>query len=1187
MSWARLVWRNLWYYWRGNLAVLLGMALGTAIFTGALVVGDSLRGSLRDRVLGQLGWVDQALVAGRFFRAELANSLGAEHAAPVIFIQGAANLEAAGNKTRATRINLLAVDERFWRGEFPEVERAFWSGAADEVVLNQALADELGARAGDTITLHLQKVSLVPRETLLGRRGSGDVVDELKLKVRAVLPDTGMARFGLRPDTATARNAFLPLQLLQDKLKQPGRVNGLLVAGAPANLQQNLRTHLTLTDWGLFLVDPESRTTELFKNLDRNKNGKLERREWQRRVAESLVLGADRNRDGILDRQEVLDYFRKNHNYLSLESRQMLLEPAVVDAVPDAARQAGLRTAPTLVYLANTIAVGSEQIPYSVVAALDPSQAAPLGPFLPPGVSELKDGQIVLVQWDQDPWTGTQGQNVALTYFPPVHEGKLAEATSTLKLAGFIPLAGAAADPDITPEFPGITDKLSLRDWDPPFPYDNKRVGDTEEQFWEEYRTTPRAYVTLAEGQRLWGSRFGNLTSVRMAAPNPAEDLAPYKDKFQQQLLSELRPEQGGFVFDAVRANGLLGSAGAQDFGLLLTGFSMFLILSALLLVGLLCRLNLERRSRELGILIASGYPQKTIRRLLLAENLVLAVVGGIVGLAAARLFTWGMLELLARLWPGGSLSFLRLHTSFSSLLIGYVGTLLVSLLTIVWAVRFLSRSTPCSLLAGQVNEGADKYAPANRRRGVYIAAGCFVLALVLAVAGFFFHDHEARASTFLGSGMLVLIAGLVGLRGWMRGDRRGTIASGASVPIVRLGFRNVSRYPVRSLLTIGLLAAATFLIVALEAFHREPGAEVEDKNSGSGGFLLLGESDVPIYQDLNSPEGQSDLRLSPAEREALAGIKIYSCRLRSGDDVSCLNLYQPNRPRVLGVPAGLIKQDGFQFQATDAKDPDSRENPWILLERDPEGWLESRSPRSDNPISAFVDATTAEYVLHKKLGDTIEVPDEQGKLVSLQIVGLLKESIFQGEVLISEKNFTRLYPRQEGYLFFLIDAPKDRVIAVKRALENGLEDHGFAATTTADRLASFYAVENTYLATFQALGALGLILGALGLAVVLLRSVWERRAELALLRALGYRNQVLGRMVLAENSLLLFLGLCLGVIAALVAVTPQHYLEGGEASWSRLALFLLAVIVVGLVSGALAVRESLRAPLLTALRRE
>src|SRR4029077_5181097 len=118
---------------------------------------------------------------------------------------------------------------------------------------------------------------------------------------------------------------------------------------------------------------------------------------------------------------------------------------------------------------------------------------------------------------------------------------------------------------------------------------------------------------------------------------------------------------------------------------------------------------------------------------------------------------------------------------------------------------------------------------------------------------------------------------------------------------------------------------------------------------------------------------------------------------------------------------------------------------------------------------------------------------------------------------------------------FFLIDAPAERAGQVKQLLENALAN--FFITPTTERLQAYLQVENTYLATFQALGGLGLLLGTLGLAVVLIRSIWERRGELALLRALGFRRSALGWLVLAENAWLLTLGLLFGCAAALVAV--------------------------------------------------
>jgi putative ABC transport system permease protein len=1194
MTFRHLLFRNLLYHWRGNLAVLLGVAVGTAVLTGALLVGDSLRGSLRDLAQDQFGWVDDALVAGRFVRQDLASELGAGPICPAILIQGTVS-SGTGQPDEGVRrsATILGVDDRFWLEGFAAEKFAksgavdrrpgskdLWQSAKEEVVLNTALANELGVAAGDRVTMHLQKVSAVPRETLLGRRDAAEVVDQFSLTVRALLPNEGLARFNLHPSPAIPRNAFVPLRLLQNQLGQTGRVNALLVAGGQTSTwQQELKQHLTLDDWGLLLHSPESRTESLFAKLDRNHDGKLTANEWRRRVAETFA-DAVRDQQSVLEPSRVMEFFRTHHNYLSLESRQLLLEPAVADAAMAAAKDAHLRAAPTLVYLANSISAGKQEIPYSVVAALDPTLPAPLGPFLPPGVDRLEHGEIVLADWKDSPLQVQPGQEIVLRYFEPEQEGRLEEKSATFRFRGKIPMQGAANDPDLTPEFPGITDKLGIRDWNPPFPYDNKRVRPRDESYWDQYRTTPKAYVRLDDGQRLWGSRFGKLTSIRLAtlaakSKEDPPDLTKAADDFRHALLSRLDPERGGLIFDSVRQRGLAESVGSTDFGGLFLGFSCFLIAAALLLVGLLFRLNLDRRASEIGVLLATGYSRRTVRALLLAEGTVLAIVGGLLGLAGALFYAGRMLGFLATLWPG----FLRLHAdNISSFLYGYSAALIVSVLTIAWAVRILGRIPPKTLLAGEtaeaINSGAEGR-PARWSRRLIVPSA--ILGLACLALGGMVQDNELQASAFFGSGALLLTAGLAATWAGMHGARQGRMSGHGGPALARLGIRNAARHPVRSLLTAGLLAAATFLIVAVESFHRDPGRDFLERSSGSGGFSLVGESDVPIYQDLNSAQGRDQLNLPPDAAKVLGDVRFFPLRSRPGEDVSCLNLYKPHRPRLLGAPRTLMDRGGFRFKESEARSAETRANPWLLLEES----------RTDGAIPVFGEANTVEWILHKKLGEELQVPDEHGQPVQLRIAGILQDSVFQSELLLSEANFLKLYPRQEGYTFFLIDAPPKRMDDVKSLLEKSLADHGFTVSPSADRLQTYLAVENTYLSTFQALGGLGLLLGALGLAIVLMRSVWERRGELALLRALGYRQTALGWLMLAENGFLLILGLGIGALAALFSVAPHLVAGSGEVPVFRLIVLLVIVFIVGLAAGAAAVAATLRAPLLTALRRE
>jgi putative ABC transport system permease protein len=1177
MTFGRLLRRNLFYHWRGNFAVLLGVAVGTAVLTGALLVGDSLRGSLRDLALQKLEAVDAALVAPRFLREDLAKELNVRGAAgsvsPIILLQGsaqrAANLGATSQELRrVNRVTILGAGPE--RTGLPEDQ--------EFVLLNAALVEELGVVAGDKVTLSFPKTAAVPRETLLGRREANDVLERLTLTVLGVLPSSDFgANFSLKPGPGMPRNAVVPLKLLQTRLGVPGRINSLLAYKPAPDLQQQLQRHLTLDDWGLVLRDPESRVRDLFAKLDTDHDGLLSRDEWHRHIATSLVQAPT----ATLTREDMTGFYRRQHNYLSLESRQLVLEPAVAAAAKAAARDLHLTTAPTLVYLANRIESGTGMIPYSIVAALDPALPPPLGTFLPSKVAQLRDDQIVLAEWKDSPLHVQVGDLVRLSYFGPEEQGGLREETATFTVAGTVPLEGATADPDLTPEFPGITDKLNLRDWRPPFPYKYEliRPGDRNERYWEEHRTTPKAYITPAAGQKLWGSRFGDLTSIRFAPENgsPADaDLSHIADEFRQRLLEHLPPERGGLIFEPVRQHALEASTGANDFGQLFLGFSIFLIAAALLLVGLLFRLNLDRRAAEIGLLRAVGYHPWTVRALLLGEGSVLAIAGGLMGLVGAILYAWLLLQLLQTWWPGElDRSFLRLHVTMLSLVAGYGAALGVSVLTIFWAVWALGRVSPRALLGGEtVVEDTTARRPLRWSLGT--AGLGLVGGLLCLVGGRWVSDPEMKAFTFFSSGTLFLTAGLALVWAWMR--RGAGPGHAANLAVGTLGVRNAARHPVRSLLTAGLLASSAFLVVAVESFHRDPEQNFAQRDGGSGGFNLVAESDVPLYQDLTSEKGRDELNFPDSASGTLQNVAIYPFRLRAGEDASCLNLYQPSRPRLLGVPHALIaERGGFHFQETATQPPHDPGKPWQLLEE----------PLPDGAIPVFGEANTITWMLKSGLGQDLEVPNEHGEPVRLRIVGVLQDSVFQSELLMSEANFLRLYPREEGHRFFLIDAPADRADTVRTLLETTLADQGLTVQSTKRRLEAYLSVENTYLATFQALGGLGLVLGALGLAVVLLRSVWERRGELALLRALGFQQRALGRLVLAENGFLLALGLAIGTVAALLAVAPHVLAGSGDVPWLRLGGLLGAVLLVGLTSASVAVATTLRAPLLPALRRE
>ncbi|HZZ81304.1 MAG TPA: FtsX-like permease family protein, partial [Gemmataceae bacterium] len=741
MTFVKLLLRNLFYHWRGNFAVLLGITLGSAVLTGALLVGDSLRGSLKALTLDQLGWVDEAMLPGRFFRAQLAKDLSLHsdtRCAGILMLQGSATRKIDDDKTtRAGRVTVLGIDASFWPEDRVPEDAAFWASGESEAVLNQTLATALGAKVGDSIALNLQKADNVPRETILGNRKAEEVTEAIRVKVRAILRDDGMARFSLKPTPEPVRNAFVPIKLLQKKLDLAGRANVILAAKNqtsgeqyieflrdPSKQRLDLHRHLTLDDWGLRWRSPKDRAEGLMRFLDPQNfdDGQLKRLRWsvrvpdedaavaekkgekfvvelkkgkkvfwRSRVPDALAEAANKN-NGILTRDAVIAYYQANRNYYLLESRRMILEPAIVKAVESLEASRNDNYAEVSIYLADSIATAKAAMPYSIVAAVDVKRGPPVGP----GIT-LGDDDIALVDWPGSALRAKTGGTVTVTYLTPNEKNHLMPQDVAFTVKDIVPLAGRLDDPDLTPEFPGITDQADMANWkNPPFPYDKTRIKKSDEDYWNRYRTTPKAYISMAKARSLWGSRFGDITSIVVAGAN-AQTLPA-------ELLKALKPSDGGFVFQPVRAQAIKASSGATDFGELFLYFSFFLIVSALLLVGLLVRLNIDRRSGEVGLLLATGWSHARVRWLLLGEGALLAIVGGLAGLGGALLYGKLMLQLLASNWPGGdSLNFLRLHAEPISFAIGYGASLVVTLATLYWATRGLAKLSPRSLLTGQI----------------------------------------------------------------------------------------------------------------------------------------------------------------------------------------------------------------------------------------------------------------------------------------------------------------------------------------------------------------------------------------------------------------------------------------------------------------------------------------------------
>ena len=1131
-----MVFRNLRYYWASNIPVLIGVMLGATVLTGALFVGDSLRGSLRARTDRQLNGVGSAFLGSRMIRQETAERI--PDSTPALLLTGSA---AAGNDKRLGRATILGLRED---------DRAKFD-LPSGVVVSATVAERLGVKPGDTIELGLQRMSKVPRSSLLGQRDVASLTRATKFKIDAVLrTDHPMNDFNLTPNPLPPFNVYIPLKDLQKPLELSEKVNALLTArGDTVALDAEFRAALDIADWGL--------------------------------------------------RVEVAPH---RNAYVVVESEQLILDEPTALAVEKAAAAIGARSERTLTYMANGIYPGDKRIPnkdagdtksmmaYSVVAALDTSAPPPLGPF-PGGNGNLGDG-ILLVDWPDAPMKNLKlGETISVAYFQPEMEAEAIESWHNFPFRGYVQLAGAADDPNLTPPFPGITDKPKIRgkkgeQWEAPFEINYQRIGARDDDFWERHRATPKAYISPEMGRKLFGSRFGTTTSIRVA-PVPGQTPQETAALLRAELAKQLDPAAAGFHFDPTRERMLQASRGGTDFGAMLLAFSGLLILAALLLVGLLARLAVGGRAKEIGLLLATGYTPRNVLRLLLWEGMAVALVGTLFGTVLAWIYARGMLAVLAGLWPDtGVGSYLKVHADPLSAVIGFAATMLITGITIRYSLRGLIRQPVTALLRGESNLPDAGISAIYRRRSSVVFGLSIFAGVGLVFGGAGAANADERAGSFFGGGLFLMIAGLLGFRFWLHR----TPAPHAAITLFGFGLRNATRAAGRSVLTAALLALATFLLVAVESFRKKPDTEFQLPKGGSGGYRLIAETDVPIFQRFDREPGRGDLldqlqksyggssndpRLTAAKTE-IESLKVQPFRLRGGDDASCLNLYQAGKPRILGASDEFVAQGRFAFAMTTAKTDAEKANPWLLLYEE----------QPDGAIPVIAEQNTVLWQLKTFVGGTTTIPDENGNEVKLRIVGTLQDSIFPRELLMCDANFRKLYPREEGYRYFLVEVSPEKTDQVAALLETGLQSNGMQTTRSEDLVAAQQAVIGAYLSTFQLLGGLALLLGMFGFGVVILRNASERTGEYAILRAAGYRTATLQKLVLIESGLVLSVGVGIGLLAAVIAVIPNAAL-GGQVATGRLGIMLGGIVLVGVAVAYRATARIARLPVIASLRRE
>ena len=1076
MSLYRFILRDLYHYRKAFLAMLFGTILSTAVLTGALILGDSVRYSLKNLTEERLGKIRFVMRAeGRYFRAALADELGRKAgciAAPVMLSEGIAiNSE---NNNRINRVQVLGIDSRFT--EFWEKQTS--CPGSNNALISRSTAEKLGLKPGDSFLLRINRQGLAPANAPFAEEKSA--MAALRFRVMAVAEDENMGRFSLNSNQSTPFNVFISLGKMQAMLDLKGKAGMLLLSVS--------NTH-SLGQAGL-----DSLLHEI----------------WQPEDAELNIHP-----------------LRGTEKY-EITSGRIFIDKKTTEAIKNALPH----PQKILTYLVNSISCKNHSTPYSFVTAASPDFLS-----LDPG----RDG-IIINSWLAKDLDAKPGDSISLRYFIMGKGRAMTEDSMVFVVKAIGQISDKLWDPTLMPDFPGISEAGNCRDWETSAPIDLKKIRKSDEDYWNKYRGTPKAFISFETGARLWKNPFGSITSLRFEKPEQGIQ------SLSGQVMQNLDPLSQGILFIPVYEQGIRAAANSTDFGGLFLSLGFFIILAALLLTALLFSLHIRTRARENGVLSAMGFSKKKIAGMLFAEGLIISIAGGILGSCAGILYNRLMLLGLNTIWQDAvGMSGLQMHVRLSTLITGAMAGALIAT-PVMGIVLLRAFRKPIRMQIQQTGPGGN----AIERKKLRISMALSVVLLfssALLIAFLLINSMYGSTSLFLMAGALMLASGSLAFYSILI---KQTMTSASSQPVLgQISIKNAALALSRTMTVVVLLALGTFTVFITAANRRTFFGSSIEKSSGAGGYRLWGETSIPLRYDPSTARGLKEYALY--DEPLMKRTRLLAMHKLEGEDASCLNLNQSARPAILGVPADIFNLDSsFSFQSLQK---DFSGKPWTRLQK----------PLGVALIPGFADQTVITWGLQKKTGDTLFYTDAQGDSLGISLSGGLDNSVFQGYLLISDSLFRQHFPHVGGYKNFLVNCTEESADSVSAMLESAFSDYGMTVTSCSSRLASFNAVENTYLSVFMILGAMGVILGTLGLALVLLRNMLERKNEIRLYTALGFPRRKIFTLLFTEYVIILLTGMFLGMISAMAGILPSLLSPAFQVPWLFLTLSGSAFLVNGL----------------------
>jgi putative ABC transport system permease protein len=579
---------------------------------------------------------------------------------------------------------------------------------------------------------------------------------------------------------------------------------------------------------------------------------------------------------------------------------------------------------------------------------------------------------------------------------------------------------------------------------------------------------------------------------------------------------------------------------------LFLSIFALIAIFVGSFIIYNVFSISAAQRQRENALLRAIGASRSQVTRSLLVEALVVGIGGSLIGFAAGI----GLAALILRI-----LTAFGLGVGSSTLVIGVSGfviTMLVgSIVTMLCGITPAIRSGRVPPLAAMRDVAVDR-ADVSRKR-VITGAAFLVIAAAGVIAGL------NGTTAMLGVGVVALFVALIALGPLVAAPiaRLATpVLTKVSGVIGAIAGRNASRNPKRIALTAGALGVGLSLLVGVATLGSSSKQSVRDQV----GKQFLGDFTVtPNTQGFGGlPTKLADQIDELPDVGAASGIGATSVNVTEPGSASAKGkVVTVVDPATAGPTLGLTFTQGG----------------WSDLGAD--GIVVSKLHAADNDIN---------------VGDPVTVTFLDGTAKPLTVRAIYDSNIF-GDYITDRETYTNTSNPVFDLVVVITGKSGVSTATLTTEIKQLVDQFPTAKFQTKSEYIDAQATQiDTFLNFIYALLLMSVFIAILGIVITLLLSVYERRRELGLMRAVGTTRWQVAASTVWESVLTALIGAVMGIVLGLVLgyVVVKALDDQGLTAFavpiSSIVLFTVFAIVIAVAAAVVPARRAAKSDVLSAI---